>query len=85
MLSKKVCKENISMDWKLVSLVAGSSLVIGLGIGTGMTASGKPFILEMTNTPVGSFVFRGNMIYILPLPDALTPKSKQLFWLEQIA
>ena len=73
------------MTWKMGSLVAGVSLALGLIVGVGMTASGKPFILEVTNTPVGSFVFRGNIPDLVPLPDTLSPKSKQLFWHEQIA
>lgn len=46
-------------------------MALGLGLGLGLTWSGKPFMVEATGTPIGSFMFKGNLSYgelLLPAP-----------------
>ena len=72
------------MSVKMFALTIGISLSIGTGIGLGtglvIATTNKPFVLEAMDTPVGSFVFRGN----LTNTDVLSPSSilqrKQMMW-----
>jgi len=47
-------------------------LAFGLGFSCGMALTGMPVVLEATDTPIGSFVLRGNLPaaeLLPPLPD----------------
>jgi len=65
------------MNGKFVSLALSVSLGLGVGFGYGLVSSGKPFVLEATDTPIGSFVLRGNVALVEPIPQ---PKQHD-FWL----
>ncbi|MBD1845833.1 hypothetical protein H6F89_20975 [Cyanobacteria bacterium FACHB-63] len=50
------------MDNTLILLALGTLLVIGIEL----VASGKPFTMKATGTPIGSFEFHGNIANIEP-------------------
>jgi hypothetical protein len=56
------------MNRQFFVLAIGGSLALGFGLGFGLAMSDKPFVLEVTDTPVGSFMFRGNLVYPSHLP-----------------
>jgi len=71
------------MKNQFVTLVIGAAAVFGFGLG--LALSGDSFVLEALNTPVGSFVFKGN----LPVPGIWNLPSvhdnEQEDWLQSIA
>ena len=56
---------------KYASFFVAGCLMVGFGFGFGLAVSGKPFLIEASDTPVGSFVLRGNIddSYSLPYPS----------------
>jgi len=56
-------------------LVVSASLAIGVALG--LLVSDKPFVLEATNTPIGSFVLKYTPVYNAPMPSPL-PFEEQL-------
>jgi hypothetical protein len=68
----------------IATLVLIGSAAMGFGLGSGLALSKMPFVLEATNTPIGSFVLRGNVADNVPLPKL----DNQVFppaWAENIA
>ncbi|MCY7274362.1 MAG: hypothetical protein LH702_11640 [Phormidesmis sp. CAN_BIN44] len=49
------------MKKELIRFAISASLGVGFGFGFSLVLSGKPFTLEATNTPIGSFVLHGNV------------------------
>jgi hypothetical protein len=72
------------MNVRVFALVICTSLSVGAGIGLGtglvISASNKPFVLEAMNTPVGSFVFRGNLADTDVLPPSSKQKEQLMWW-----
>lgn len=73
------------MSVKMFALTIGISLSIGTGIGLGtglaIASSNKPFVLEVIDTPVGSFIFRGNLANTDALyPSNFEQKEKLMWW-----
>jgi hypothetical protein len=66
------------MNLKLCALMIGSSLAIGLGMGFGLAASDKPFVLEANNTPVGSFVLKCNFPPTEPVLPSTIEENERL-------
>jgi hypothetical protein len=65
---------------RTIFMVVGASFAIGVGCGAGISASGRPFVLEAHNTPLGSFILHFNQNQndsISPVPDHL----KQNIWI----
>lgn len=72
------------MKVRVFALSIGISLSVGTGIGLGaglaIAAFDKPFVLEAMDTPVGSFVFRGNLANTDVLPPPSILQRKQMMW-----
>lgn len=58
------------MSIKNVAALIASSLALGVGLG--LAIGDKPFVLEATATPFGTFVLRYN-----PVPDPLPPALQE--------
>lgn len=76
------------MNRKVLTMAVTSSLALGLGMGLGVglsiSVSSKPFIFEANNTPIGSFMFKGNLSNIDTLPEGVS-KEQIMLWNQHTA
>lgn len=63
------------MNVQFAALIVSTSLAFGFG--AGLAIANKPFVLEATKTPIGSFVLRYEPA--LPLPEG------SQFWCTDVA
>lgn len=71
------------MKSNIMSLILIGSFAAGFGFGFGLVATGKPFILEAKDTPIGTVVLRGNLVYVEPMP--LPDSNKEPGWFDYLA
>jgi hypothetical protein len=71
---------NVRMFASAIGISMSVSIGVGLGVGLAVAVSNKPFVLEAMDTPIGSFVFRGNLADTDVLPPSSTQQRKQLMW-----
>lgn len=66
------------MKLKFAAAAASAALALGVGLGFGIAASGMPFVFEASDTPIGSFMLRGNIFFLdSPLDDLQKDREKE--------
>jgi len=76
------------MDFKFSQILPfafGVAFALGLGLGFGLNSSDKNFVLEVSNTPLGSFFLKGNFQSLETLPLPILEEEKGQVWLNDIA
>lgn len=58
---------------------------LGLGLGLSLSLSDQPYVLELTDTPVGSFLLRGNWTEANMLPSPSVEEGQEMLWHEKIS
>jgi len=70
---------------QIFPLALGGAFALGLGFGLGLTSSDKTFVLEVSNTPLGSFVLKGNFRSIKTFLHPTLEEEKGQAWLDDLA